>query len=113
MKKQVLHSLPVLLLLALTTVAYADGRKLEAETHAYSINGEVATSIIFRNTASTPRKIWWLSYDGQRKFYKKLAPQESYVQSTYLTHPWLVTDDDGNALTIHYPDLKPRYLDVE
>ncbi|MDQ8036239.1 MAG: hypothetical protein REI12_02380 [Pedobacter sp.] len=105
--------LPAFLLVVFANGAQAQGNKLEAEGHARSINGDVATSVDFHNTSSAARKVWWLGYDGQRKLYMQLAPQESYLQPTYLTHPWLVTDAEDNGLAIYYPDSKLRQVTIE
>lgn len=114
MKKIALHCLPALLLTFAVT-AHADGSKLEAEEKAAarSINGDITTTVEFHNSAAGLRKIYWLDYDGQRKFYMQLAPQQSYQQSTYLTHPWLVTDDKDNALALYYPDAQLRRVEIQ
>ena len=49
-------------------------------------------------------------YRGQRVFYKKLKPAESYTQDTYMTHFWLVTDLQDNAGEVYMPSVQPRTL---
>jgi hypothetical protein len=34
--------------------------------------------------------IYWIDYSGDREFYNDLAADSSYIQETYITHPWLV-----------------------
>lgn len=86
----------------------------EAETKnlAYSISGEQTTVITFINHSRATRKLYWLNYEGQRVLYKELRAGQRQRFDTYLTHPWLVTDADDNALTIYYPDSEARVVEL-
>lgn len=55
-----------------------------------SVEGVRTTSIRFDNVAAFPVQIYWLNYEGKRVLYGTLAPQQSYVQPTYVSHPWLL-----------------------
>jgi len=68
-----------------------------------SIVGETPTSVRFVNQSSAVRIIVWLDYTGQRVFYNSLQPGQSYVQETFLTHPWLITTAQGQGLAIYLP----------
>lgn len=70
-----------------------------------SLQAPTVTSIQFINASSTPRAVFWLDYSGQRQLYKNLDPNTSYIQSTFLTHPWLVTGASNNCLAIYLPAL--------
>jgi hypothetical protein len=59
---------------------------------ASSIIGAVATSITFVNATSGSVDVYWLDYQGGRVYYYTLAPGQSYVQSTWVTHPWVAID---------------------
>lgn len=59
-----------------------------------SLSGDTPTTIRFEvigENDETQFKIYWLDYQGRRKFYKHLFAGQSYTQQTYMTHPWLVT----------------------
>jgi hypothetical protein len=56
------------------------------------MNSAVPTQVTFRNETSNPVKVLWIDYNGQEVLYRTLAPGESYVQSTYVTHPWRLRD---------------------
>jgi hypothetical protein len=67
-----------------------------------SIEGTVQTSIQFVNNTAGPVNIYWINYQGQRVFYRggpfaALAAGQSYVQGTFITHPWIVTDVANNS----------------
>jgi len=72
------------------------------EHHLQSLSGSdgptppsTATSINFVNNSGQPRKIIWLDYSGNRVLYNTLSGGTSYVQGTYLTHPWVIAVDNG------------------
>lgn len=87
--------------------------RIETEQLARSIHAEIPTEIEFISAASAPVKIFWLNYAGMRKHYYDLAPGETLVQQTYLTHPWVVESDAGEVLGIYYPDAQLRTIVVE
>ena len=89
------------------TVAHADPEgelsalscSLEGTIH--SLNSESAVDVTFDNQLSGDQvKVYWLNGSGQREYpfegggigvpYMTLDPDQSYVQSTFVTHPWLV-----------------------
>jgi hypothetical protein len=35
--------------------------------------------------------------------YNRLDPKQSYIQETYLTHPWVITDVNDQCLNIFLP----------
>ncbi len=77
-----------------------------------SINGYFSTSIRFVNNSNRSVKVYWLDYKGKRQLYNKLNTNRSYKQQTYLTHPWLITDIQDNALYIFFPDAQPRTIEI-
>jgi hypothetical protein len=82
------------------------------EKDVKSISGDVATTMIFVNNSGEMVKVYWIDYHGKRKFYMALKDGESYQQPTYLTHPWLITDEDGNSWDIYFPDAEPRTVEI-
>lgn len=72
-----------------------------------SIDGSVPTSVQFVDVSSQPVRVYWLNYKGQRVLYHELAAGAQYVQQTYVTHPWVVTDQNGLCLVIYLPVSGP------
>lgn len=66
------------------------------------------TEIRFVNRSGQTVRVFWLDFDGRRQFYQTLWDWEAYDQPTYLTHPWLVTDEGGAAWDVHLPTEQPR-----
>ncbi|MEN3940370.1 hypothetical protein WJU23_03680 [Prosthecobacter sp. SYSU 5D2] len=77
-----------------------------------SENSDTTALITFHNRSSETVKVYWLDFSGKRVLYLTLPSQEKVDQSTYLTHPWLITDSDGNAWHVVYPDAQPRTVEI-
>ncbi len=73
------------------------------ESSLRSIEGVASTTIQFVNFTSQDIQVYWLNYEGRRVLYKTLTARENYLQSTFLTHPWVVTDTSGRCLGIFLP----------
>lgn len=65
-----------------------------------SVEWSTPTRITFINNTSEPFRTYWLDYEGLRKFYAEVPAGQSYVQSTYVTHPWVATTRADNCLRI-------------
>lgn len=70
------------------------------EEHLRSTVGQNPTSIHFENGSAQTVNIYWLN-SGERLLYNVLALGDSRDRGTYLTHPWLVTDAEGNCLAVY------------
>lgn len=67
-------------------------------TQTKSLEGKVRTNIRFVNKTSGTVKIYWLDYIGKRVLYKTLGAGASYVQQTWLTHPWVAINAAGACI---------------
>jgi hypothetical protein len=74
-----------------------------AEAKLKSINGDTPTSVDFVNQTADEVDVYWLDYSGKRVLYNKVPSGYHYVQQTYLTHPWVVTNSAGTCLAIFQP----------
>ncbi len=68
-----------------------------------SIDGTTPVTVQFTNNLAATINVYWLDYNGQRVIYATLPPGGSYVQSTFLTHPWLITDQSSQCRGIYLP----------
>ncbi|HEY3128875.1 MAG TPA: hypothetical protein VGL91_05415 [Acidobacteriota bacterium] len=84
----------------------------DRESSLRSMEATTTTSIEFVNLSSQVVQIYWLDYNGTRRLYNTLKPAESYVQSTFLTHPWVVTDSRGSCLAIYLPLPQPSTAQI-
>lgn len=68
-------------------------------------NSDTPISVTFVNVTDGYRSVMWVGFDGVPKNYANLNPGESFSVSTFLTHPWMVTDGPGNCLEMFMPEL--------
>ena len=109
----VLPYLCLAIVLAWAPSAYADKKHPAEEKGTKSTSGDVETTIKFVNKSKQTIKIYWLDYDGERVTRKTVKDGESYeVEKTYLTHPWLVTDEKDDAWYVYFPDAQSRTVVV-
>jgi hypothetical protein len=93
--------------------AAADGKKHPAEEKGLkSHDGDVETVITFVNKSGKSVKVYWLDYEGERKEYATVTDGDKYEQQTFLTHPWLITDEKDNAWYVYFPDAQPRTVEI-
>ncbi len=62
-----------------------------------SLKGDDPAVLTVINNSDETVRTWWLSYDGERVFYSDLAPHTSYMQETWLTHPWVISSAAGDC----------------
>ncbi|MER8822625.1 hypothetical protein NKH70_22880 [Mesorhizobium sp. M0991] len=74
----------------------------EGSRHSVSYKRKVV--IEFRNNSSMTTSLYWLDYYGARKSYGTVGPGQSLEINTFVTHPWLVADENGNCLEIVLPE---------
>jgi hypothetical protein len=76
------------------------------ESSLHSINGNQTAAILFMNATGITQNVYWLNYGGTRQLFATLAPGQSYVQFTFLTHPWVATDSSNACRAIYLPTLE-------
>jgi hypothetical protein len=96
-----------LLLICWSTAASAVEKNCSEEAGLRSLAGDRSTQITFVNRRSEPIYTYWLNYQGRRVFYAEVAAGQSYIQQTYVTHPWVVATRAGDCLRIFMPEKAP------
>jgi hypothetical protein len=81
---------------ALANRSCAEARRL------HSLNSENPTTITF-NDSPAPRSIWWIDFDGGQKSYGEVDPGEQKTIETFLTHPWVVSNETGACVKVVVP----------
>jgi hypothetical protein len=97
-----LRVLMAALLLTVSSVAMAE-EDCQSERSIKSADSDKETKVQFKNASKSKIKIYWINYDGKREFYSDVNPGRSYVQDTYMTHPWVVTDTNGQCVLLFRP----------
>ncbi len=85
-------------------VVYAQSR-CQAEAAVFSLRGDKPTTVVFENNGSSVIRIFWIDYQGERKWYANLMPGDRHTQPTYASHPWVVTDVRGNCRMVAFSEV--------
>ena len=65
-----------------------------------SEGGDPETAIIFVNRTGAEIAYYWVDYEGNEKFYGKIALNASVSQQTFAGHVWVVKNANGNNLAV-------------
>jgi uncharacterized protein YjdB len=68
-----------------------------------SVASTTEAEVEFVNDACEDVQIYWIDYTGARQDYGTLAPGKSYIQGTFVTHPWYVIGRRSGALAVFQP----------
>ncbi|MFE1441140.1 hypothetical protein [Streptomyces sp. NPDC058739] len=68
---------------------------------------DVSTLIEFVNVSGTRVHVLWVDYEKRLVLYRTLEPGESYVQQTFVTHPWRIESDSGYVHGVYLPSGSP------
>jgi len=71
------------------------------EGHIKSPASTNAATITFDNQTGADLKVYWLDFDGARKFYTDLKAQSKIDQATWVGHVWVVADGAGQCVKLH------------
>jgi len=88
--------LTALLFLASPTLAQTNSAINCYQGGLVPIESERLATILFSNNSETEVDILWLNYDGEEVYYNTLKPGESYEQTSYFSHPWVVYRAESN-----------------
>ena len=92
--------------LAAILTAIAGGAQAQTELQDVGCAGESGlraidesklTEVIFFNQSAATIRTYSLDHEGNRKFGSEIRPGDSYVQQTYVTHPWVVTKEPAKT----------------
>ena len=79
------------------------------EPELRSLASDESLHLVFHNTTQTPLTLAWLDFNGRKVPYATLPPGESHRQQTYVTHPWLALDADGQCVRAYLPRVPGQY----
>ena len=76
-----------------------------------SRNSDNESLAMFVSSTDRPVDVFWVNYQGRRVKYKTLEPRETYMVSTFETHPWVFRDADTGMLVLgNYEEV---YMPIE
>ena len=100
--------------LVVVLLAVAGAAQAQNELHDVGCGGEYRlrsledtkpAEVIFFNQSTRTIRTYWLDHEGRREFKSEIPPGDSFVQQTYVTHPWVVTSSKTkDCVGIYQPE---------
>ena len=69
-------------------------------------------SVTIYNHRSDYVYLWWMNYSGSYVYYGAIRPYTSYLQRSYGTHPWVITDKKGYIIATVVPYTRNVKLSI-
>jgi von Hippel-Lindau disease tumor suppressor protein len=73
----------------------------------HSMEASTPTTLEFINASSQTIQVYWIDYTGKPALPQTLDPLESSISQTFLTHPFMVTDLNGQCHGYYLPAKQP------
>ena len=70
------------------------------EGHIKSPSSFDAATVTFDNQTAGDLKVYWIDFNGVRKFYSTLKAHSKYDQATWIGHVWVVTGASDQCLKL-------------
>ena len=70
------------------------------EGHIKSPSSFDKASVTFDNQTVEDLKVYWIDFQGNRKFYSNLKAHSKYDQATWIGHVWVVVDAGGRCVNL-------------
>jgi hypothetical protein len=77
-----------------------------------AIAGNPPVKLLFHNRSTEPRRLYWIDYQGQRKFYGIVAPGKDREQQSSVGNHWVVTDASDKCLAIFAASQTANTFDI-
>jgi hypothetical protein len=89
---------------SVSTQLQVGGEPLESgcpqEGHIKSPSSFDKATITFDNQTAADVKIYWIDFDGKRKFYEMLKAHTAHNQATWVGHVWVVADQADQCIKL-------------
>ena len=69
--------------------------------------------LLVHNHRGEPVNWWWVNYSGEPVLYAVISPGKIIRQLAFGTHPWLVTDANGQVISSVIPYKSNMQLTIE
>ena len=70
------------------------------EGHIKSPSSFDKATITFDNQTAGDVKIYWIDFDGKRKFYETVKAHTTFNQATWVGHVWVVADQADQCIKL-------------
>jgi hypothetical protein len=98
--------------LIMPIAAFANVVTCSDEATLRSTTSERSAFITFSNNSHHMVNIYWLNYAGKRAIHLAVSPGSVESENSYVTHPWVVTDEANNCIGIIFPSLSTPTVNI-
>jgi hypothetical protein len=78
-----------------------------------STGWSVRLQLTIRNRREEAIQFWWVDYSGSPVLYGYIPSGGAIRQLTFGTHPWLITNTNGDLITSVVPNTSNMELTIE
>ena len=82
------------------------------EGHIKSPSSFNKASITFDNQTAVDLKVYWIDFQGNRKFYSNLKAHSKYDQGTWIGHVWVVADAGEQCVRLESANAVQQVLEI-
>lgn len=68
----------------------------EMPRNAKTVGGGPNVNLRIENKTAGRISIFWIGFDGKRRFYGSADPGRRHIQQTYAGHLWVIVDEEGS-----------------
>ena len=65
------------------------------------------SSVMFLNRSRNPLKVYWVTPEGEQRYYGKISPGLRFLTTSYSGHKWLLTSEANEPLALVEATDKP------
>jgi len=91
---------------------FAQQMDCSVEHSLTAVAGAAPVKLSFRNNSTQPRRLYWIDFHGERKFYGILAPGKDREQQSSAGNHWVVTDESDKCLAIFAASMTATAFDI-
>jgi hypothetical protein len=82
------------------------------EGHIKSPSSFDKATITFDNQTAGDMKVYWIDFQGKRKFYSELKAHSKYDQATWVGHVWVVADASDQCVKLESANAVDQILEI-
>lgn len=83
------------------------------EGHIKSPSSFDKATITFDNQTAGDLKVYWIDFNGNRKFYSNLKAHAKYNQATWVGHVWVVANGDNQCIKLESANSVLQTLEIK
>jgi hypothetical protein len=80
-------------------------------TPLVSVDRGMSATLALSNLSKRNVEVYWINFEGEEEFYKRLSPGQAYDQETFIGHIWRVRDEASGEI-VEEVEVKSRDTNV-